>query len=265
MSDASAPASPVDANPLDAFRLEGRVVVLTGASSGLGAHFARTLASVGATLVLGARRTELLDALADELRAGGATVATHRLDVSSPESCRAVADQAAADFGRIDVLVNNAGLGGSTPASRETQDSFERVIDVNLNGTFWMAQACAAHMPAGSSIVNIGSVHSHVGPRFPQASYAASKAGVLGLTRDLAQEWSVRKGIRVNALCPGYFATEMTADGEDKLRDMVAQHSILGRFGEPHELDGALLFLASDASTYVTGASLIVDGGLSAV
>ena len=119
-------------------------------------------------------------------------------------------------------------------------------------------------MPSPSSIVNVASVLAHVAPRFPQAAYAASKAGVLGLTRDLAQEWSGRKGIRVNALCPGYFESEMT-EGQDVLREMVGKESMLGRFGEQAELDSALIFLASSASAYVTGASLIVDGGLSAL
>jgi NAD(P)-dependent dehydrogenase (short-subunit alcohol dehydrogenase family) len=134
-----------------------------------------------------------------------------------------------------------------------------------MAGPFWMAQACAPHMPPGSSIVNVASVLAHIAPPFPQAAYAASKAGVLGLTRDLAQEWSARKGIRVNALCPGYFASEMTANDDEQLRAMVARNSMLGRFGEQAELDGALLFLASPASSYVTGTSLIVDGGMAAL
>ena len=149
--------------------------------------------------------------------------------------------------------------------SHEDPEVFRNVVDVNLNGTYWMARACAPHMPRGSAIVNLSSVHGHASSRYPQAHYAASKAGVLGLTRDLAQQWSGRKGIRVNALCPGYFASEMTeAEGGDLLQEMVADNAILGRFGEQEELDSALLFLASPASSYMTGGSLIVDGGLSA-
>ena len=251
-------------DPLSAFRLDDKVVVLTGASSGLGVGFAKALADVGADLVLAARRLDRLDDLAPSLREAGARVFTVAADVSSPEDCEAVAAVAEQELGRVDVLVNNAGVGTAVPASRETPESFRQVIDVNLNGTFWMAQACAPLMPAGSSIVNVASVLAHVAPRFPQAAYAASKAGVLGLTRDLAQEWSGRKGIRVNALCPGYFESEMT-EGQDVLREMVDQQSMLGRFGEQAELDSALIFLASPASSYVTGASLIVDGGLSAL
>jgi NAD(P)-dependent dehydrogenase (short-subunit alcohol dehydrogenase family) len=251
-------------DPFSAFRLEDKVVVLTGASSGLGVGFARALAAAGADLVLAARRLPRLEELAPSLREAGAKVLTVATDVSSPDDCAAVAAAAGEEFGRVDVLVNNAGVGTAIPASRETPESFRQVIDVNLSGTFWMAQACAPLMPRGSAIVNVASVLAVVAPRFPQAAYAASKAGVLGLTRDLAQEWSARKGIRVNALCPGYFESEMT-EGEDALQEMVRTESMLGRFGEQSELDSALIFLASPASGYMTGASLVVDGGLSAL
>lgn len=251
---------------LELFRMDRKVVVLTGASSGLGVGFARALAESGADLVLVARRLDRLAALATELEAAfGRRVVATRADVSSPDDCRTVAAAAETNFGRINVLINNAGLGGAVPATRETRDGFDSVIDINLKGTFWMAQACAPLMPRGSSIVNVASVLAHIAPRLPQAAYAASKAGVVGLTRDLAQEWSSRKGIRVNALCPGYFATEMTAEADDQLRSMVTSNSMLGRFGDQAELDAAMLFLASDASSYVTGSSLMVDGGMSAL
>ncbi|QCP04418.1 SDR family NAD(P)-dependent oxidoreductase [Brevibacterium sp. CS2] len=253
------------ANPLDRFRLDGKIVVITGASSGLGVGFARAAAAVGASLVLAARREDRLDALAEELRDAGAPVVTKRTDVSVQADCEALATAAVEKFGRIDVLINNAGMGPAGVALREDPKVFRQVVDVNLNGTYWMARACAPHMPEGSSIVNLSSVHGHAASRYPQAHYAASKAGVLGLTRDLAQQWSGRKGIRVNALCPGYFASEMTmSDGGDLLQEMVAGNAILTRFGEQHELDTAMLFLASPASSYMTGQSLIVDGGLSA-
>lgn len=253
-------------HPLQRFRLDDKIVLITGASSGLGVGFARATAAVGATVVLAARREDRLTALAEELRAGGTTVLTHRTDVSVQQDCQALAAATVAEFGRIDVLINNAGIGPAAPALRESPDVFTQVIDVNLTGTYWMAHACAPHMPEGSSIVNIASVLGHVASRFPQAHYAASKAGVLGLTRDLAQQWSRRRGIRVNALSPGYFASEITdAEGGHLLRDMVADNSILGRFGEQEELDSALLFLATPASSYMTGGSLTIDGGLSAI
>ncbi|WP_328474966.1 SDR family oxidoreductase [Actinoplanes sp. NBC_00393] len=250
---------------LNSFRLDGKIALVTGASSGLGAGFARTLAAAGADLALVARRADRLADLADKLRAAGTRVLTHSADVSDPQQCQAAVAATVTEFGRLDVLINNAGIGHAVPASRETPTAFEAVLKVNLAGPFWMAQACAPHMPPSSSIVNVASVLAHIAPPFPQAAYAASKAGVLGLTRDLAQEWSARKGIRVNALCPGYFASEMTANADEQLRAMVARNSMLGRFGEQAELDGALLFLASPASSYVTGTSLIVDGGMAAL
>lgn len=249
---------------LDLFRMDGLTAVVTGASSGLGAGFAESLAGAGANLVLAARRRTRLDDLAAKLRADDAQVSVVEADVSDPEKCTAVAERAIAEFGRIDALINNAGLGSAGSALKETPEGFRRLIDVNLNGVFWMAQACAARMEHGGSIVNVASVLGQVAPRFPQAAYAASKAGVIGLTRDLAGEWSGRRGIRVNALCPGYFDSEMTAQEGDALRAMVAQQSMMGRFGQQAELDTAMLFLASPASTYVTGTTLTVDGGLAA-
>lgn len=252
-------------NPLDRFRLDHKVVIITGASSGLGAGFARAVAAVGAIVVLAARREDRLTALADELRATGTTVVTHRTDVSQREDCDALAHAVADQFGRIDVLINNAGIGPAGPALREDPNVFTEVVAVNLHGTYWMSRACAPHMPEGSAIVNISSALGHVASRYPQAHYSASKAGVLGLTRDLAQQWTQRRGIRVNALCPGYVTTEMTtAEGGEALIDMVAHNSIMGRFGEQEEIDSAMLFLASPASSYMTGTSLIIDGGMTA-
>ncbi|RNL62850.1 SDR family oxidoreductase [Nocardioides marmoriginsengisoli] len=250
-------------DPLDRFRLDGRVVVVTGASSGLGVGFAKALARVGADLVLAARREQQLIAVAEELRGRGARVITHRTDVAVEEDCASLAQAAADAFGPIDVLINNAGVGQAGGALREDPQVFRTTVDINLTGTYLVSRACVPHMPSGSAIVNIASVLGVAASRFPQAGYCASKAGVVGLTRDLAQQWSARRGIRVNALCPGYFESEITAgDGAEALRAMVAAESILGRFGHQQELDSALLFLASPASSYMTGASLVVDGGL---
>lgn len=249
---------------LDLFRLDGHTIVITGASSGLGAGFARALGSAGADLVLAARRADRLDALAAELRSNGGRVTTVTADIAEPDDCARVADAAIDAFGRLDGLVNNAGLGSAVSALKETPEGFRRLIDVNLNGVFWMAQAAAMRMENGGSIVNVSSVLGLVAPRFPQAAYAASKAGVIGLTRNLAGEWSSRRGIRVNALCPGYFDSEMTAGEGEVLRKMVGEQSMMGRFGRQEELDGAVLYLVSPASSYVTGTTLAVDGGLTA-
>jgi NAD(P)-dependent dehydrogenase (short-subunit alcohol dehydrogenase family) len=249
---------------LDRFRMDGKVVVITGASSGLGRGFAHAFAEAGADLVLGARRTPELTALADELRADGHRVATRTTDVTDPDACAALVEAGMTEFGRIDVLINNAGVGTAVPAVREAPNDFRSVIDVNLMGSFWMAQACARVMQPGSSIVNVASVLGLVKSYSPQAAYAASKAGVIGLTRDLSQQWSGRKGIRVNAVAPGYFASEMTAAAQHgPLQDFVRSTSTLQRFGEQHELDAAVLFLASGAASYITGSTLAVDGGMS--
>jgi NAD(P)-dependent dehydrogenase (short-subunit alcohol dehydrogenase family) len=252
-------------DPLQAFRLDGHVVIVTGATSGLGVGFARAVAGAGGKVVIAGRRAKRLDEVERDLAAEGADVRALRTDISEPEECTALVDFAVAEFGRVDGLVNNAGVGEARPALREAPDEFRRVIDINLNGTFWMAQACARVMRPGSSIVNVSSVLGLIAPRFPQASYTASKAGVIGLTRDLAQQWSRRKGIRVNALCPGYFLTEMTEGGREQLEENVERNSMLGRFGTQEELDPALIYLLSRASSYVTGTSLVVDGGMMAL
>lgn len=250
------------ASLLDRFRMDGKVVVITGASSGLGRGFARAFAEAGASVALGARREDALTALAEELRATGHRVATRITDVSSPDDCTALVETAVRELGGVDVLINNAGVGTAVPALKETPEQFRGVIDVNLEGSYWMAQACARVMPPGSSIVNVASVLGLVKSNLPQAAYAASKAGVIGLTRDLSQQWSGRRGIRVNAVAPGYFASEMTDSLPPGELEAVQTHTDLGRIGEQRELDAAVLFLASDAASYVTGATLAVDGGM---
>ena len=167
-------------------------------------------------------------------------------------------------LGRVDILVNNAGVGTAYPATRETPDEFRKVIDINLNGCYWMAQACGRAMEPGSSIVNISSVLGLTTAGLPQAAYSASKAALIGLTRDLAQQWTARKGIRVNALAPGFFESEMTAQYPDGyLEGMQERRLLVQRKGDPEELAAALIFLASDAGGYVTGITLPVDGGMS--
>ena len=158
--------------------------------------------------------------------------------------------------------MNNAGIGTAAPATRETPEQFRKVIDVNLNGSYWMAQACGRVMEPGSSIVNIGSVLGSTTAGLPQAAYAASKAAIIGLTRDLAQQWTGRKGIRVNALAPGFFPSEMTDQYPEGYLDQMMWRIPAGRVGDAKELTAALVFLAGDASSYVTGVTLPVDGGM---
>ena len=249
-------------NLLDRFSLTGKVAVVTGASSGLGAAFSQGLAQAGADLALGARRADRLAATRDAVTRLGRTAIAVTTDVSSPADCQALADAAMARYGRIDILVNNAGVSSAAPASRESPADFTRVIGINLNGCYWMAQACGRVMQPGSTIVNIASVLALTTGGLPQAAYTASKAGLLGLTRDLAQQWAGRKGIRVNALAPGFFPSEMTDEYRPGYLESQLNRVPMRRPGDPDELTTALIFLASDASSYVNGQTLVVDGGL---
>jgi NAD(P)-dependent dehydrogenase (short-subunit alcohol dehydrogenase family) len=246
----------------DLFRLDGKVAVVTGASSGLGVAFARGLAEAGADVVLAARRTDRLRDTAALVEAAGRRALCVTTDVADPDSCTNVVALAMEELGHVDVLVNNAGIGTAVPATRETPEQFRQVIDVNLNGCYWMAQACGRVMQPGSSIVNISSVLGLTTAGLPQAAYASSKAGLIGLTRDLAQQWTSRKGIRVNAIAPGFFASEMTDQYPPGYLESQQQRIPAGRKGDPAELAATVVFLASDASGYVTGQTLAVDGGL---
>jgi NAD(P)-dependent dehydrogenase (short-subunit alcohol dehydrogenase family) len=246
---------------LDRFRLDDRVAIVTGASSGLGVAFAQALAEAGADVALGARRAERLKETAQLVEGAGRAALPVETDVTDPEQCERLVGETVGRFGRVDVLVNNAGVGTAVPALRETPEEFRKVIDLNLNGCYWMAQACARVMEEGSAIVNISSVLGLTTAALPQAAYSASKAALVGLTRDLAQQWTARKGIRVNALAPGFFASEMTDEFKPGYLDQMMPRVLAGRTGDPQELAAALVFLASDAGGYVTGVTLPVDGG----
>ncbi|HXH78303.1 glucose 1-dehydrogenase [Nocardioides sp.] len=246
----------------DMFRLDGKVAIVTGASSGIGVAFAQALAEAGAEVVLGARRIYKLGSTASLVEAAGQRALAVATDVSDPEQCQALVDAAMAEFGRVDVLVNNAGVGTAVPATHETPEQFRSVIDVNLNGCYWMAQACGRVMQPGSSIINISSVLGITTGGLPQAAYSASKAGLNGLTRDLAQQWMGRKGIRVNSIAPGFFESEMTDSYTDGYLDHAMQRVPAGRMGDPAELAATVVFLASPAAGYITGQTLPVDGGM---
>jgi NAD(P)-dependent dehydrogenase (short-subunit alcohol dehydrogenase family) len=256
--------APLD--PLAAFRLDGQVALVTGASSGLGARFARVLDAVGARVAITARRAEHLDQLA-ELLHDPIVLPCDLTDATARDRLvPAVLDGA----GRLDIVVNNAGRSEPMRALDEPVDHFRTTLEVNLVAPFAIARAAAnamAEQRIAGRIVNIASIYSLVGiGRVPEAGYSASKGGLASLTRELASQWS-RRDIRVNALVPGWFPTEMTADlfTDPRLGEWVTDKTPLRRAGEPHELDGALLFLASSASSYVTGQLLTVDGGWTAV
>jgi NAD(P)-dependent dehydrogenase (short-subunit alcohol dehydrogenase family) len=256
----TSPSDRID--PLAGFRLDGKVAVVTGASSGIGARFARVIDALGATVVVSGRRTDRIASLAASLEHGDAIAC----DVSEEGASTALVAATLERHQRVDIVVANAGITAVVPALREPAAGFAQVISVDLVAPFELAQAAAAHMRVageGGTVVNVASAAAFRStPLLPQASYVAAKSGLVGLTRELALQWA-RYRIRVNAICPGMFPSEMTADlvESDELRAAYEAQVPVGRVGQPHELDAAMAFLVSPASSYMTGQTLVVDGG----
>ena len=251
--------------PEQLFRLDGRVAVVTGVSSGMGVTFAKALAAAGASVVVAARRPDRLGEVVREIEWQGGAARADACDVSREEDVERLVAETQAAFGSADVLVSNAGFTSVVPAEEQRLDDWRAHLDVNLTGVFLCAQHFGRGMLAArrGTIVNVASVLGFVASgQVRQAAYAASKGGVVNLTRELAAQWA-RRGVRVNALAPGWFPTEMTADmfGDERSLTWMRSRTPLGRGGELDELVGPLLFLASDASSFVTGHVLTVDGG----
>ena len=249
-------------DPLNVFRLDGKIALVTGASSGIGAQTVKLFSSLGAKVIAAARREDRLQDLANQYP----NVMAVKCDVGVEADCKNLVDTVINEYGKIDILINNAGISDPIPALEEDLDQFKRVIQIDLISCFHLAQLCAQHMETqetGGAIVNVASIHGFVGSSpNNQPGYTAAKGGLINLTRELALEWA-RHGIRVNAIAPGYISTELTDEmiaGESG-RKWIERNTPMRRPGEVNELDGAMLLLASDAGSYITGETIAIDGG----
>jgi len=258
-------ASPVSAKQL--FDLTGRVAVVTGGSIGLGRQMAEGLAEMGASVVLCARKEERCRQAALELQQLGVKAISLACDVKSQVSVQEMVDATLSQFGQIDILINNAGISWGAPTEDMRLEDWNKVIETNLTGTFLCAQAVGKAMirQGRGKIINIASVAGLGGapPELPAIGYHASKGGVISFTKDLACKWA-QHNIQVNAIAPGWFPTHMSGKIIERYKELFLSHIPLRRFGTEHDLKGAAVFLASDASNYVTGHVLVVDGGQSA-
>ena len=249
----------------DLFDLTGRTAIVTGGSRGIGKEMAEGLAEAGANLVLCARRAEWLDETVEEFRARGFKVEGMLCDVAKPDQVEAVVQTTVSKFGGVDILVNNAGVSWGAMPEDMPLEKWQQVLDVNLTGCFLFAQAVGREMlkKQSGSIINIASIagmrSSANGPFY--AGYVASKAGLIGLTRELAASWG-RKGIRVNAIAPGFFHSRLADAVIDIYERSIQENNIIPRVGDEGELKGVAVFLASDASSYITGHTIAVDGGM---
>ena len=246
------------------FRLDGRIAIVTGGSRGLGLEMAEGLAEAGASLMLCARREEWLTPTVTRMRQQGFTVEGALCDVAKAADVQSVVDKTIAAYGRVDILVNNAGVTWAAEPEDMPLEKWQKVVDINLTGAFLFSQAAGRDMlkRQRGRIINIASIagmHASVhGPHY--AAYAATKAGLIGLTRELAVSWA-RKGIRVNAIAPGFFHSRL-ADGAIEMNEAsIKASSPIPRVGDSGELKGVAVFLAADASNYITGQTIVVDGG----
>jgi gluconate 5-dehydrogenase len=252
-------------NVRELFDLSGKTAIVTGGSRGIGKEMAEALAEAGANLVLCARRREWLDETVTEFAGRGFKTIGKVCDVSEPEQIQAVVDSAVKHFGSLDILINNAGTSWGAMPEEMTLEQWQKVIDVNLTGCFLFAQAAGREMlkQSSGSIINIASIagltSSANGPFY--AGYVASKAGLIGLTRELAASWG-RRGIRVNAIAPGFFHSRLADAVIDIYERSIQENNVIPRIGKEGELKGIALFLASDASSYITGQTIAVDGGM---
>ncbi len=253
---------------MDLFRLDGKTAVVTGASSGIGAQFAKALAGQGADVAVVARRLDRLEALAEEIRALGAKCLPIQCDVTVEEEVAKAVDAVMAEFGKIDILVNNAGVAETAPTESTTLESWNKVIGTNLTGVFLFSKHVGKHMieKKYGKIINTSSIAGFLGfEGMSTAAYSASKGAVVNFTRALADEWG-KYNIYVNSIAPGFFPSEMTQAFVDNegFQAYVKSRTSLDRWGKDGELDGALIYFASDASSYTTGQILAVDGGWTA-
>src|SRR5918993_669500 len=248
----------------DLFNLQGRVAIVTGGSRGLGEEMAEGLAEAGASVMLCARREQWLTPTLDTFRSRGFKAEGMVCDVTAPEQVQAVVDKTLAVHGQIDILINNAGIAWAAEPETMPLDKWQKVIDTNLTGTFLFSQAVGREMLKRQSgcIINIASIAGMVGSVSTShwAGYAASKAGIIGLTRELAATWA-RNGIRVNAIAPGYFHSRLADPAIEKAEPQIKATSPIPRVGIAGELKGVAVFLAADASNYITGQTIVVDGG----
>src|SRR6202140_867719 len=267
LKEAASTTRDATVNVKQLFDLTGRVAIVTGGSIGLGRQMADGLAEMGADLVLCARKKERCHQAAEELQQLGVKAIALGCDVKNPDSIQAMVEATLSRFGRIDVLINNAGISWGAPVEEMRLEDWNKVIETNLTGTFLCAQAVGKVMirQGRGKIFNIASVAGLGGapPDLPAIGYHASKGGVISFTKDLACKWASHK-IQVNAIAPGWFPTHMSNRVLERHEELFLSHIPLRRFGNEHDLKGAAVFLASAASHYVTGHVLVVDGGQSA-